>query len=217
MKNNIIIIGLFLVILLMFWKGCQIQNDRDNLLNQVSNYQIGEKAFKKKILEDSSTLSSQTQTILTQKEAIELGQLKIEGQVKKVTSQVRETQKIVIDSVFVPFIVDNVKYDTIIGNSLVTPKSFYLDQKWYSIGGKVEEKGILMDSIKIFNESSVTIGWKNAGFLGLRKEPIVEIKNTNPYLEITKMNNVIVKKKKNIFQSPFFWLGLGVIGGRFIK
>ena len=217
MKNNIIIIGLFLVILLMFWKGCQIQNDRDNLLNQVSTYQIGEKAFKKKLLEDSSTLSSQTQTILTQEEAIQLGQLKIEGEVKKVASQVRQTQKIIIDSVFVPFIVDNVQYDTIVDNSLVSPKSFYLDQKWYSIGGKVEEKGILMDSIRIFNESSVTIGWKNAGFLGLKKEPIVEIKNTNPYLEVTKMNNIIVKKKKNIFQSPFFWLGLGVIGGRFIK
>ena len=73
-----------------------------------------------------------------------------------------------------------------------------------------------MDSIKIQNESSVTIGWRNAGFLGLKKEPVVEIKNTNPYLSVSKMNNVIVKNKKGIFQSPYFWIGVGIIGGRFL-
>ena len=236
MKNKITIVVLILVVLLLIWKGCQLKADHDNLLNQVSSYQAGEKYFKKKVLDDSSTIASQTQTILTQEEAIKLGLLKLEGDIKKVQSQVRQGQTINIDSVPIPFIPDNfadttgwmaklkqgdsskATLDSLLANSIIIPKKFSLKDKWYSIDGKVLRDGLLMDSLKISNESSVTIGWKNAGFLGLKKEPIVEIKNTNPYLSVTKMNNIVVKKKKGLLQNPLFWSGIGFLGGAyFIK
>jgi hypothetical protein len=236
MKNKITIAVLILVVLLLIWKGCQLKADHDNLLNQVSSYQAGEKYFKKKVLDDSSTIASQTQTILTQDEAIKLGLLKLEGDIKKVQSQVRQGQTINIDSVPIPFIPDNfadttgwmaklkqgdsskATLDSLLANSIIIPKKFSLKDKWYSIDGKVLRDGLLMDSLKISNESSVTIGWKNAGFLGLKKEPIVEIKNTNPYLSVTKMNNIVVKKKKGLLQNPLFWSGIGFLGGAyFIK
>lgn len=236
MKNKITIAVLILVVLLLIWKGCQLKADHDNLLNQVSSYQAGEKYFKKKVLDDSSTIASQTQTILTQDEAIKLGLLKLEGDIKKVQSQVIQGQTINIDSVPIPFIPDNfadttgwmaklkqgdsskATLDSLLANSIIIPKKFSLKDKWYSIDGKVLRDGLLMDSLKISNESSVTIGWKNAGFLGLKKEPIVEIKNTNPYLSVTKMNNIVVKKKKGLLQNPLFWSGVGFLGGAyFIK
>jgi hypothetical protein len=236
MKNKITIVVLILVVLLLIWKGCQLKADHDNLLNQVSSYQAGEKYFKKKVLDDSSTIASQTQTILTQEEAIKLGLLKLEGDIKKVQSQVRQGQTINIDSVPIPFIPDNfadttgwmaklkqgdsskATLDSLLANSIIIPKKFSLKDKWYSIDGKVLRDGLLMDSLKISNESSVTIGWKNAGFLGLKKEPIVEIKNTTPYLSVTKMNNIVVKKKKGLLQNPLFWSGIGFLGGAyFIK
>lgn len=236
MKNKITIAVLILVVLLLIWKGCQLKADHDNLLNQVSSYQAGEKYFKKKVLDDSSTIASQTQTILTQDEAIKLGLLKLEGDIKKVQSQVRQGQTINIDSVPIPFIPDHfadttgwmaklkqgdsskATLDSLLANSIIIPKKFSLKDKWYSIDGKVLRDGLLMDSLKISNESSVTIGWKNAGFLGLKKEPIVEIKNTNPYLSVTKMNNIVVKKKKGLLQNPLFWSGVGFLGGAyFIK
>lgn len=231
MKNNLIIAALVILVILLLWKGCQLKSDHDNLLNQVSNYQNGEKYFKKKILDDSSTLASQTQTILSQDEAIKLGLLKLEGDIKKVQSQVRQGQTINIDSVPIPFIPNNfadtsgwmVKIkqgdssravlDSLLANSVIIPKGFSLKDKWYSFDGRVLKNGLMMDSLKITNESSVTVGWKNAGFLGLRKEPVVEIKNTNPYLSVTKMNNVVVKKKKGLLQNPLFWGGLGFLGG----
>lgn len=231
MKNNLIIAALVILVILLSWKGCQLKSDHDNLLNQVSNYQNGEKYFKKKILDDSSTLASQTQTILSQDEAIKLGLLKLEGDIKKVQSQVRQGQTINIDSVPIPFIPNNfadtsgwmVKIkqgdssravlDSLLANSVIIPKGFSLKDKWYSFDGRVLKNGLMMDSLKITNESSVTVGWKNAGFLGLRKEPVVEIKNTNPYLSVTKMNNVVVKKKKGLLQNPIFWGGLGFLGG----
>jgi hypothetical protein len=236
MKNKITIAILVIIVLLLIWKGCQLKADHDNLLNQVSSYQTGEKFFRKKVLEDSSTIASQTQTILSQDEAIKLGLLKLEGDIKKVQSQVRQGQTINIDSVPIPFVPNNfadttgwmvrlrqgdsskATLDSLLANSIIIPKRFSVKDKWYSIDGKVLRDGLLMDSLKITNESSVTIGWKNAGFLGLKKEAMVEIKNTNPYLNVTKMNNVVVKKKKGLFQNPLFWSGIGFLGGAyFIK
>jgi hypothetical protein len=236
MKNKITIAALVILLFLVIWKGCQLKADHDNLLNQVSSLQTGEKFYKTKVLEDSSTIASQTQTILSQDEAIKLGLLKLEGDIKKVQSQVRQGQTINIDSVPIPFVPDNfadtsgwmvrlrqgdsskATLDSLLANSIIIPKKFSLKDKWYSIDGKVLRDGLLMDSLKISNESSVTIGWKNAGFLGLKKEPMVEIKNTNPYLSVTKMSNVVVKKKKGLLQNPIFWTGLGFLGGAyFIK
>lgn len=230
MKERLIIIGLVIIILLSFWKGCQYKNDRDNLLTQVSQYQIGEKSFKTKMLKDSSTIATQGQTILTQKEAIRLGLLNLEGAIKKASSQVRVVQKIKIDSVLVPYSdvdtsvwtlkkTDNCekKYDSLLANSVIVPRDFSTEKKWYSINGKVKKDGVLIDSLKIENESSVTIGWKRSGFLWLKKEPIVEVKNSNPYLQVTKMNNIVVKKNKSLLDSRLFWMGIGIVGGLFIN
>ena len=101
--KNIVIAGMILIFLIFIWKGCQMESERAELLKQLNGYELSEKAFKKKILEDSSTLVSQTQTILSQDEAIRLGLLKLEGDIKNVKSQVRTTQTINIDSVFIPY------------------------------------------------------------------------------------------------------------------
>lgn len=234
MKKVYVAIAIVIVLLLV-WKGCQMKKEYDNLLNQVTALKSGEKAFQIKLRDDSSTIASQTQTILSQDEAIKLGLLKLDGDIRKVQSQVRQTQTISIDSVEVPFIPNNYAdttgwvlkiksgdssralLDSLLANSIIVPKQFSLTNKWYGINGKVNQSGLLIDSLKIENESSVTIGWKNAGFLGLKKEPIVEIKNTNPFLSVSKMSNVVVKKRKGLFQNPLFWTGVGVVSGIMIK
>ena len=230
-RNRIFEAFLVFIIAMLFWKSCQVIKEKEELANQISSYKIGEKEFKNKILADSSTLATQTQTILTQDQAIATGILKLEGQIKKVQSQVREMQRIIIDSVMIPYIPDNYAdtsvwmkkikegqvskalMDSLLNNSVIVPKQFKLENKWYDMYGKVKKDGVLMDSIKIENESSITVGWKNAGFLGLKKEAVVEIKNTNPYLSVTKMNNVVIEKKKGVFQSKIFWMGIGIFGG----
>jgi hypothetical protein len=234
MVNKILNVALLIIVVLLLLKGCEIQKDRDNLLTQMATYKNGEKEFKKKILADSSTLATQTQTILTQNEAITLGLLKLEGDIKKVQSQVRQKQDISISDIAIPFVpngyADTSKWvakfkkgdtskaicDSFIANSVIVPQDFGIKDKWYSIDGKVKKNGLQLDSLKITNESSVTIGYKKGGFLNLKLEPIVEIKNSNPYLSVSKMNNVIVTKNKSILQSKLFWMGVGIIGGIYI-
>jgi len=235
MKNKIIIVVLILIIFIFGYKGCQMYREKENLLNQVSSYENGQKAFKVKLLADSSTISEQKQTILSQNEAIKLGLLKLEGDIKKVQSQVRQSQEINISDVTFPFVPDNfadtsglyariasnfdckVLVDTILSKSVFVPKGFSLKDKWYSVDGVINKSGITFDSIKLNNESSVTVGWKKTGFLNLSKEAVVEVKNTNPYLQVTKMDNVVIKPKKGIFDSKLFWGGLGILGGLLIS
>lgn len=235
MKEKIAIVVLFIILILLLYKGCEISKDRDNLLTQISTYKLGEKEFKNKILKDSSTMATQSQTILTQDEAIKLGLLKMEGEIRNVQSQVSQKQNVVVTKVDVPYIPngfvdtsgwyaklqqgDNTQanIDSLLAHSVIVPQPFQLEEKWYQIYGNVQKKGLLIDSLKLENESSVTVGFKKSGFLKLKKEPIVEIKNTNPYLRVSKMNNVVVKKDKSIIQSKWFWLGLGVVGTLIIK
>ena len=229
--NNIISklfnVLLLIVIIALIFKTCEFRSEHDRLLAQMSSYQQGEKQFKVKLQKDSSTIASQSQTILTQKEAIRLGQLKLEGEIKKAQSQVAQTQVVKIKNIEVPYIPDGfvdttawrhlaesgIKNDSIcdsvIANAVILPKSFHMENKWYSINGEVKKYGVLFDSIRIINESTVTVGWKKGGFLNLKKIPIVEIKNTNPYLSVTKMNNVNIKPNKGLFQKKGFWLILG--------
>lgn len=232
--NKLINILLVIAVAILLFKTCQTQNDRDNLLTQIATYKIGEKEFKVKMQKDSSTIAQQSQTIMTQDEAIKLGLLKLEGDIKKVQSQVQQTQEVVIKKVEVPYIPqgyadtswaaklikgdkDPDLCDSLFANSVIVPQPFKLSSKWYSIEGSVQKKGINLDSLKLTNQSDVTVGYKKSGFLGLGKTPIVEIKNSNPYFNVTKMNNVIVKKNKSIFEKKTFWAGLGIIGGFILK
>ena len=235
MINKLINVALIIIVVILLWKGCEIQKDRNNLLTQMATLKQGEKAFKIKILSDSSTLATQSQTILTQDEAIRLGVLKLEGEIKKVQSQVTQVSEMAYNEIGVPYIPDGyvdtlqwfkrlVKGDTtksicdsIIANSVIVPKSFGLDTKWYSINGKVKKDGLLIDSMRIPNETSITIGYRKHGFLNLKSEPLVEVKNTNPYLKVSKMSNVVIKENKNIFKSKVFWIGVGIFGGIYLQ
>ena len=236
MTHKVLNIVLAFIILILLWKGCEIQREKNELVDQVSAYSIGEKAFKKKVQDDSSTIATQTQTIMTQGDAIKLGLLKLEGQIKEVQSQVKESQEVIIKKVLVPYIPDNYidttkgwyaslkngvitksLVDSLMFHSLVVPRGFKKEDKWFTINGVVRKDGVMVDSLKIPNESSVTIGHKKSGFLNLGRTPIVEIKNTNPYIDVTKVSNIVTKKNKGIFNTKGFWIGVGVIGGILIQ
>jgi hypothetical protein len=233
--HKILNILLAIIIIILLFKSCEASKDRDNLVSQLSSYKLSEKSFKLKIQSDSSTIATQTQTILSQQEAINLGLLKLDGQIKDVQSQVRQNQRVIIDSFPLPYIPngygDTSEWakrlkkgerskelcDSLIANSIIIPSKFKNEQKWVKMYGKVNKDGVVMDSLRLENEASVTIGWRKYGFLNLKREPIVELKNTNPYVNVTKVNNVVVKSKSGILHKKGFWFGVGVLGGIILK
>ena len=221
--RNIALFVLGLTLLALLYKGCQYEIDRKNLINQLSEYRLKEKAFEVKRLSDSSTLATQTQTILSQKEAIALGLLEMQKGMKEVQAQVKQKSQVVIVEKPVPFIPDgwadtsglvrNEKGEVIRRDSIAVPTRFKLDEKWFNIDGYVKKDGLKIDSLKIPNKTTLTLGYNKKGFLNLGKEAVVTLKNDNPYLEVTGMDNIVVKKRKKFWQTSLFQIGLGVVGG----
>ena len=231
----VIIIGLLIAICMLSIKGCEDDAANEKLTEQLSNYEISNKEFKTKRLLDSSTIVQQTQTILTQSEATKLGLIKLEGEIVKLQSQVAISQQLKYRKIDVPFVPENFAdttswqfkfkngdssksiIDSLLNNSIIVPKNFTIKDKWLEIGGIVKKQGVTIDSIVIPNKTSVSIGWKRQGFLGVMKVPVVEVKNSNPNLSVVDMNNVVIKDKKGLSQKPLFWLGIGLLGGLLIK
>lgn len=227
---------LIAVIFLFFlvWEGCNQYEYRNGLLEQVSKYELSEQQFKVKVNKDSSTIATQSQTIMTEREANKLGLLKLQGEIKIAKSQVKQTQEIIYEAIKVPYVPNNYtdtsgwyaklkngdssksNIDSLISNSIIVPSKFELKEKWFSINGEVKKDGVLINKLLIPNESTVTIGYKKTGFLSLSRKAIVEIENTNPYLKTTKISNVVIEKNKSLFKKPLFWVIVGGVASHFL-
>lgn len=191
-------------------------------------------AFKQQRLKDSSTLVTQEAVLLTQEEAIKMGLLQNADRYGKIQSQVVTNTKIVIDSILVPYTpptyVDTsgwaFKYqngdtsssviDSVLENSLIVPQKVNKSDNWFSMSGVIDKQGLLIDSIRISNQSSITIGYQKVGFLNLGRKRVVDITHSNPYITTESMRNVVIKPNKSIFNNKFFWAGVGFAGAIFI-
>ena len=221
--------------IILFWQGCKFYNEYHTLLTQVSKFKDSEAFFDLQRSKDSSTIASQEATLLSQEEAINLGLLKLSDNFTKIQSQVSAKSKVVIDSVYVPYTppsyVDTTGWafkfkngdtskatlDSVLANSIIVPSKFSKEEKWFSINGVVRKDGLLFDTITISNETAVTIGWKKTGFLNLGRKQVVDLKNTNPYLNVESMKNVVIKPNKSLLNNKLVWLGAGVIGGIYLS
>jgi hypothetical protein len=222
--NRIIYVLLFIVIIVLLWRSCESERDRSKLISQLGDYKLKEKVFEVQRLKDSSTLA--TQTIMTQKEAISIGLLELEKSMKEVQSQVKQRSTTTIIEKQVPFIPDgyadttgvvkNENGEVIRRDSIAVPSRFKLNEKWFNIDGLVKKDGLIIDSLSIPNKTIVTVGYKKAGFLNLSKDAVVQVKNENPYVNVTGLDNVVIKKKKKIWENPLVHIGVGVVLGYYI-
>lgn len=237
MKNDyskallLVIVCLLGFLLLLLADSCQKAEKYKNLVEQISKYELKEQQFKQRMLKDSSTIASQNQTILSQKEAYQLGLLELKGEIKKVQSQVKQVQALVIKDVDIPYVPNGYAdttgwyskfkggdtskpiLDSVLANSIIVPKNFDFNNKWLQINGTVKKESVTINKITLPNENTVTVGYKKTGFLKLKYEPTVEIRNTNPYLTTQNMSNVVIKDKKGLFQKWWFWTAAGAAAG----
>ena len=107
--------------------------------------------------------------------------------------------------------------DSLMANSITVPKKFETVSQHFSVYGNVNKENVLLDSIVIKNESNVTVGWKKHGFLNLKSTPLIEVRNTNPYLSLDNLRSVNIKPDKNLFKQPYFWAGVGILAGILIS
>ena len=202
-----VIIWLLLILLALLCYYAIGQNSKySNYREQMALFDVKEQAYLETINENGERLIEQQQIIMSQDDAIASGLLEIE-KLKEVNSQVSVVTNTIIDTIVVSHV------DTVIqqinGNAyLKLPQQYSFNDDFMNFKAEINEVGLSVDNITIFNETTVTIGKEKQGLFKPLK-PVVKIKNTNPYMNTMSVQNVVIEKKTNLIHDKRAW---GVVG-----
>ena len=202
-----VIIWILLIILALLGYYAIGQNSKySNYRQQMALFDLKEQKYLETIDENGARLIEQQQIIMSQDDAIASGLLEIE-KLKEVNSQVSVVTNTIIDTIVVSHV------DTVIqqinGNAyLKLPQQYSFNDDFMNFKAEINEVGLSVDNITIFNETTVTIGKEKQGLFKPLK-PVVKIKNTNPYMNTMSVQNVVIEKKTNLIHDKRAW---GVVG-----
>jgi len=202
-----VIIWILLILLALLCYYAIGQNSKySNYRQQMALFDLKEQKYLETIDENGARLIEQQQIIMSQDDAIASGLLEIE-KLKEVNSQVSVVTNTIIDTIVVSHV------DTVIqqinGNAyLKLPQQYSFNDDFMNFKAEINEVGLSVDNITIFNETTVTIGKEKQGLFKPLK-PVVKIKNTNPYMNTMSVQNVVIEKKTNLIHDKRAW---GVVG-----
>lgn len=95
---------------------------------------------------------------------------------------------------------------------IYVPKSFSLFEDYYSITGNVLKSGVFIDSLRFKNELTLSIGMKSNGIFK-KPLPVVIAKNSNPLIQTSSMQNVVIKNDLKWYDKKITWFAVGVLSG----
>ncbi len=205
------VIFIFGLLILFLAKSCSIILENNNLKKQVAVFKSENQAFSEEIIKDGQKMAEQEQLIVTQKQAIDAGLLKIKN-LKNVKSQVRVETITKVDSFFVAF----EPHDTLSADTSFKKNFNYEDpKKWFTLSGVVLEGGVGISEMSVRNKYHITIADKKVGFFKAPK-PSVVLVNENPYTQTEKMNNLVIDNKSPFYKRPWFWAAIGLGTGFYL-
>tara|TARA_R100000406_G_scaffold62469_1_gene43591 strand:- start:20 stop:679 length:660 start_codon:yes stop_codon:yes gene_type:complete len=125
---------------------------------------------------------------------------------KNTTAQTKVITRTQIDSVFIPV----VSIDTLFVDGSSAPiYSFSDTSEFYSIRGKVNPEFALIEDISFLNDITFSHRWERKNFLS-KKTYFVEVKNTNPHVQIQGLQNYQIQEKKRFWETGKFWYAIGL-------
>ncbi len=205
------VIFIFGLLILFLAKSCSIILENNNLKKQVAVFKSENQAFSEEIIKDGQKMAEQEQLIVTQKQAIDAGLIKIKN-LKNVKSQVRVETITKVDSFFVAF----EPKDTLSADTSFKKNFSYEDpKKWFILSGVVLEGGVGISEMSVRNKYHITIADKKVGFFKAPK-PSVVLVNENPYTQTEKMNNLVIDNKSPFYKRPWFWAAIGLGTGFYL-
>jgi hypothetical protein len=214
MVNKVTTYVLVFVVILLSFKVFSDRSEFNSFKSQISRFEKGELEYQQIIDKNGDKIIEQGQVILTQKDAIEQGLLKVE-KLKRVNSQTRVVTEVVLDTIVITHVDTMLKF--VDGDSyLRLPQNYRFNDEFMSLEAKIDEVGLSLDNISIQNENIITIGYKRYG-LFKPLTPIIEVKNTNPYIVTQSVSNVVIEKKVDIFHDKKTWGMAGFVLGVLIK
>jgi hypothetical protein len=206
---------LFLVTIILLIKSCSDSNEYETEISGLNDKLVKQDAELKTIIQkDSSKLYVMEQKLMGERHARILAE-DASKRFKTLSAVIKTKVEVRRDTIWVPFADSSLTYC----NDTIDIPIAYVD-KWFYLGGKVQQNGLLLDSIGFKpGYVNVLVGEQRRGVFK-KPLPIVELKVENPYMNIVSANNVVVKdrRKKPLLLSRTAMLVYGfVLGSILIK
>lgn len=179
---------------------------------QITTLQKDNMTFQTTITKKEGIISTQEQQIVTyklfkdqdEKMIKELRQQGLKNATVIVTLQT-ENRRLKTEAQYKPDAV----IDTLIvhdGPDLKTylrvPLPFSFKDQWLSYEGRVKTTGVAMDSLIVYGQPSISLGW-STGFLK-KSKPIVVFHDKNPHTVVTDMSNIVIQTSQKFYQTAWW-------------
>jgi len=183
-------LSLIVTCVALFFRSCKQEHDYSSAVEDL----LHEKRGIEKLVDEQGRESAYLKaTILTKDKAIQK-QLKEISDLKTLDTKIKIVSRTRIDTLVLEL------HDTtlITSNDTIKYQKFSHSEKWFSINGKVQEKQLIVDSLKIHNQYTIEVGDAKVGLF--KKEKRVYVRNENPYTSTDDLKFFILQDERKWYQ-----------------
>jgi hypothetical protein len=188
--NRIVMFSLIVTCVALFFRSCKMKHDYSSAIEDL----LHEKKGVEKLVDEQGRESAYLKaTILTKNKAIEK-QLKEISNLKTLDTKIKIVNTTQIDTLVLAL------HDTaiVVLNDTIKYQKFNYSEKWFSINGKVEQKKLLIDSLKIHNQYTIEVGDEKVGLF--KKEKRIYVRNENPHTSTDDLKFFILQDDRKWYQ-----------------
>ena len=206
---------IIVIVLFLFREGCN-RMETNKLVADITSYKTESETYKTKLgleINTNRALALETQDQMKSLLASNDTMREWVKEFKEIKGGVIIKETTIIREVAVPF--DKLipcDFKPFPANKITKDFLFYTT---------VANTGLTIDSLKIPNESRIIIGDRREGFLKLKTSLVVDVNNSNPYIQTSNISGYVYEPKKKWYEK--MWVnfavgaGVGFVGSQFIK
>ena len=188
--NRLVILSLIVTCVALFFRSCQKDHEYSSSVEDL----LRDKQGIEKLVDEQGRESSYLRaTILTKDKAIEK-QLKEISELKTLDTKIKIANHTQIDTLILEL------HDTtlITSNDTIKYQKFNHSERWFALGGKIQDKQLIIDSLKISNEYTIEVGDAKVGLF--KKEKRIYVRNENPYTSTDDLKFFILQDERKWYQ-----------------
>ena len=188
--NRLVILSLIVTCVALFFRSCQKDHEYSS---SVEDLLRDKKGIEKLVDEQGRESAYLRATILTKDKAIEK-QLKEISELKTLDTKIKIANHTQIDTLILEL------HDTtlITSNDTIKYQKFNHSERWFALGGKIQDKQLIIDSLKISNEYTIEVGDAKVGLF--KKEKRIYVRNENPYTSTDDLKFFILQDERKWYQ-----------------
>lgn len=188
--NRLVILSLIVTCVALFFRSCQKDHEYSS---SVEDLLRDKKGIEKLVDEQGRESAYLRATILTKDKAIQK-QLKEISELKTLDTKIKIANHTKIDTLILEL------HDTtlITSNDTIKYQKFNHSERWFALGGKIQDKQLIIDSLKISNEYTIEVGDAKVGLF--KKEKRVYVRNENPYTSTDDLKFFILQDERKWYQ-----------------